>query len=435
MPSTDSPSYSTPRDENSLPAPEPGSPTSVAIVGLGSVTSAGVGVEALWEACLAGTSAVSAFGSDDDPGPVRIAALVPDSFNPKDYLTHPETRRSSRVTQLGFGAAHEAFTAAGWEDQPMPQRTQVVVGTGLGGLLIEAEEQMRILQTKGYMRMNPLAVPIMMPNSLGALISLKFGLTGATSTVSVACASSTVSLGDAARLIRSGEADRVLTGGTESLVHPTAVAAFSRMGALSQRNDDPAQASRPFDAGRDGFVMGEGAGFLALERGDLARERNADILGWVTGFGASSDAHHLVIPPEDGAGAVLAMRLALDAAGIEPQEVGHISAHGTSTEINDRAEARALHTVFGSKPPPVYGPKGVVGHLIGAAGAVEAIIATLAATHGLVPPTPNYSDPDPEVPLDVVAGEPRKIGPHIALSNSFAFGGHNASVVIVGESP
>ena len=408
----------------------PGDLHRVAVVGVGAVTAAGVGAAPLFDACLAGRSLAVSHGSEEDPGPVRIATVVGPDFEPKDFLAHSEARRATRGVKIGFGAASLAVGQAGWDLTDEPMRSSVVVGTGLGDMLTEVIGHLEVLDTKGYLRTDPLIVPKFMPSALSSLISMKMGITGSCQTVSLACASGTAAIGDAMRLIRWGEADRVIAGGTESLINPLAIAAFARMGALSDRNDDPAAASRPFDADRNGFVMGEGAGFLALERADLAEARGAEILAFVSGYGATSDAFHLVAPREDGVGAVAAMRLALADAGLRPGDVGHINAHGTSTELNDRAEARAINEVFGLPGPAVYGPKGVVGHLIGGAGGVEAVIAVESVRRGVVPPTANYERPDPEISLDVVAGEPREIGPRAALSNSFAFGGHNATLAI-----
>jgi 3-oxoacyl-[acyl-carrier-protein] synthase II len=271
---------------------------------------------------------------------------------------------------------------------------------------------------------------MMMTNATGGLISIQFGWTGPSFTVTTACAAGANAIGEAGRLIREGSADVVLAGGVESSITPTAISAFARMGALSGRNDDPKRASRPFDKDRNGFVMGEGAAFLVLEEWERAEARGAEILGELLGYGRNCDAHHITAPSPGGVGAVACMTLALDDAGLEPSAVNHVNAHGTSTPLNDAAESEAIAKVFGDAPPPVTSIKGVTGHTIGAAGAVEAVASLLSLRKRLVPPVANYETPDPELTADVVHGAPREIGDGVAISNSFGFGGHNASLVL-----
>ncbi len=285
--------------------------------------------------------------------------------------------------------------------------------------------------TAGPGRVSPFFVPMMMPNATAALVGMQQGWTGPNLTVVTACAAGTNAIGEAAHLIRQGVCDVILAGGAEASVTPVTMAAFARMGALSTRNDDPTSASRPFDAARDGFVMGEGAAFLVLEDWESAEGRGAPILGEILGYGRNSDAHHITAPSPGGAGAAACMQLALDDAGLRPEMVSHINAHGTSTPLNDASEAEAVAKVFGDAPPPITSTKGVTGHLIGAAGAAEVVATVLALTNKLVPPTANHQQVDEGVIVDVVAGAPRQLDEaRAAISNSFGFGGHNASVVI-----
>ncbi|MGH9286442.1 MAG: beta-ketoacyl-[acyl-carrier-protein] synthase family protein, partial [Acidimicrobiales bacterium] len=310
-------------------------------------------------------------------------------------------------------------------------RSAVVVGTGVGGLTT-LEEQIGIYITRGAARVSPFLVPMMMTNASAALVALQLGWTGPNFCITTACAAGAHAIGEGARLIREGSADVVLAGGSESSITPTAISAFARMGALSHRNHEPELASRPFDAGRDGFVMGEGAGFVVLERWDRAVARGARIHGEVLGYGRNCDAFHITAPSPGGSGAVACMHLALDDAGLDAASIGHINAHGTSTPLNDAAEADAIMKVFDGAPPPVTSTKGVTGHLIGAAGAVEAIATMLAIRHQQVPPTANFEAPDPEIAIDVVHGGPRPLPAAPALSSSFGFGGHNAVLVLAG---
>jgi 3-oxoacyl-[acyl-carrier-protein] synthase II len=306
----------------------------------------------------------------------------------------------------------------------------VLAGTGVGGITtLEGQIATRI--ERGPSRVSPFLVPMMMSNATAGLLSMRHGFTGASLCISTACASGANAIGEARRMIRSGGADVVLAGGTEAAITSTTMAAFARMGALSTRNDDPARASRPFDRDRDGFVMGEGAAFLVLERWEVAERRGATILGELAGYGATCDAHHITAPQPDGSGAVACMRQALDDAGLTAEEIGHVNAHGTSTPLNDLAESEALVKVFGPDGPPVTSTKGVTGHLVGAAGAVEAVLGLLSAAAGQVPPTANLDELDPEMHVDVVSGQPRAIAPAAVLSNSFGFGGHNATLVLV----
>ncbi|HEX2700912.1 MAG TPA: beta-ketoacyl-ACP synthase II [Acidimicrobiales bacterium] len=399
----------------------------VAVTGLGVKTPAGSDLATFWSTLLEGRpTAAPITRFDGSVLPVGFACEVPD-FDPGAYLGHKEARRADRVTQLGFAAATDALVDAG-DIGADPGRCGVVAGTGVGGLWTQEEEE-KVLFERGPTRVSPFLVPMMMANATAGLIAMRHGWKGPNICITTACAAGTHAVGEATRFIRDGSADVVLAGGAEAAVTPIAMAAFARMGALSSRTDDPARASRPFDPERDGFVMGEGAGFLVLERWDRAEARGARIYGEILGYGRNSDAHHITAPSPDGSGAVACMELALEDAGVGGVDIGHVNAHGTSTPLNDAAEAEALVKVFAGNPPPVTSTKGVTGHLIGAAGAVEAVAAILASRDGLVPPTANHERTDPAVTVDVVSGSPRAAtGP--VLSNSFGFGGHNATLVL-----
>ncbi len=277
---------------------------------------------------------------------------------------------------------------------------------------------------------SPFLVPMMMANATAAMVSMGNGFRGPNICIATACAAGTNAIGEAAHIIRYGGADVIIAGGSEAAITPVAMAAFARMGALSTRRDDPSTASRPFDASRDGFVMGEGAAFLVLETYENALARGATILGEVFGYGRNADAHHITAPSPDGAGAINCMELAIADAGLTPGDIGHVNAHGTSTPLNDAAESQGIYKVFNGSPPPVVSTKGVTGHCIGAAGAIEAVAALLAATKGVVPPTANHTEKGEGIEVDVVHGSGREIAPAPALSNSFGFGGHNASLVL-----
>lgn len=399
----------------------------VAVTGLGVKTPAGCDVKTMWDTMLGGRS-VTGPVTNFDPGslPVRIATEVRD-FEPLAYLSAKTIRRMDKITQMGFAAAMDAVTDAGGVGTDV-DRYGIVFGTGTGGIETLGDQAI-ISATGGTHLVSPLLVPMMMPNATNAFVSIELGWTGPSFAVASACASGTTAIGEAAKLIRYGDCDAVLAGGGEHSVNIYAMSGFIRTGALSGRNDDPARASRPFDLNRDGYVMGEGAAFLVLERMDLALARNAHVYAEVVGYGMTSDAHHLTAPRPDGQRAAACIRRALADAGLPPEAIGQVNAHGTSTHLNDAMEARAIRQVFGADGPPVTGSKGVFGHLMGAAGAAESVVSVLSAERGVVPPTANYEDPDPECDLDVVAGAPRPVGRRPVLSNSFGFGGHNACLV------
>jgi 3-oxoacyl-[acyl-carrier-protein] synthase II len=394
-----------------------------AIVGAGVVTSAGTTTTELWVALIAAkqTQASLTIYADLDDLPVVTARAT--AFNPEARLERHELRRLDRSHQMAFWAADDALTQAG--DGPDPERCAVVVGTGLGAAEY-LQAQYKVLLERGPRAVSPLTIPVSMPNSVAAHLALRHGFSGVANTVTVACASGAAAIGEALWLLRTRRADRVLAGGVEA-PHGSAVAAFfNRMEAMTSRFDDPGTASRPFDAQRDGLVLGEGAGFVVLEREADAGDR---AIGRVLGYGASTDAFHLVAPHPEGAGAAASMRAALADAGIGPADIGHINAHGTSTPRNDLAEARAIRSVFDRSDLPVTANKGVIGHLIGAAGAVEAIVAMMTNTHGIVPPIANLMTADPEIDL-FLAAEAVAPTSRVALSNSLGFGGHNATLIL-----
>ncbi len=401
----------------------------VAITGIGVKCPAGIDVDTFWARLLSGESTARPIERFDASAlPVRFGGEVLD-FDPTDYFSPKEVRQNDRVTQLGVGAAMDAVADAG-DIGGDRSRGAIVIGTGVGGLeTLEANEAIYI--EKGPRAVSPRFVPMMMPNATAGVLGIQLGWTGPNWCVATACAAGSNAIGEGARLIRDGTADFVLAGGTEAAVTPLTIAAFARMTALSTRNDDPAHASRPFDADRDGFVIAEGAGMVILEPLELAQARGAHIYAELAGYGRNADAHHITAPAPGGAGAVACMQLALDDAGLSPADIGHVNAHGTSTPLNDAAEAEAILKVFGDAAPPVTSTKGVTGHLIGAAGAVEAVAAVLAIRDGVAPPTANFERQGDDITADVVHGAAREIGVRPVVSNSFGFGGHNSTLVLV----
>jgi 3-oxoacyl-[acyl-carrier-protein] synthase II len=400
----------------------------VVVTGVGVKTPAGNDVASFWEQLRAARASARTIESFDPAGlSITFAGEIRD-FDAVEYFGPKEARRQDRVTQLGFGAAADALGDAG-ELGADPSRCAVIIATGVGGLHT-LEDNQRLYFDKGPSRVSPFFVPMMMPNATAGVVAMQLGWTGPNLCVATACAAGAHAIGEGVRLIRDGTADVVMAGGTEAAVTPLTIAAFARMGALSSRNDAPERASRPFDAERDGFVIGEGAGCVVLEPLERARARGATVYGEVAGYGRNADAYHITAPSPGGAGAAVCMQLALDDAAMEPSAIGHVNAHGTSTPLNDAAEAEAVRKVFGDAPPVVTSTKGVTGHLIGAAGAVEAVAALLSVRDGIVPPTANLERVGDDIELDVVAGSPREVGRKPAISNSFGFGGHNASLVL-----
>lgn len=405
--------------------------TRVVITGVGAITPSGADADTTFQTVLTGHSAaqpITTFDTTDHP--VHFASAITD-FDPETVVEAREARRVDRASLLGLAAANEALRDAGLDTPGNvdPARAAVIVGSGVGGILT-LEDQIATRVERGVRRVSPMLIPMMMANATAGLIALHHGFHGAAFSIATACASGTNSIGEAADRIRAGRADVVIAGGTEASITPTAMAAFARMAALSTRNDDPTRASRPFDADRDGFVMGEGAGILVLESAEHARARGARILGEIAGYGASCDAHHITAPHPAGTGAISCMEEALADAGLDPADIAHINAHGTSTPLNDAAEALAVEKVFGPNSPPITSTKGATGHLIGAAGAVEAILALQAASTGTVPPTANHQRSDLHATVDLVVGSARTIPIGPVITNSFGFGGHNASLVL-----
>ncbi|MDQ3962966.1 MAG: beta-ketoacyl-ACP synthase II [Actinomycetota bacterium] len=404
----------------------------VVVTGIGVVTPLGVGSAALWDALVEGRSGAGPIeGFDASEMPVRIGSEVK-GFEPIDFIPAKEAARTDRFVQFGIAAAALAWddaggSTAGWATD----RTGVIIGSGIGGLqTIESEHD--ALRGGGPRRVSPFMVPKLMPNGAAAAVAMRYGLTGPNFAVTSACATGAHAIGEAAKQIRLGSADVMLAGGTEAAITPLAVSAFARMGALSRRNDDPTHASRPFDAGRDGFVFGEGAGVLILEERAAAEKRGANILARLTGYGLSCDAYHVTQPDPEGKGAEAAMRLALEDAGVIADDLDYINAHGTSTPFNDRIETHAIKAALGveAKRIPVSSTKSQLGHLLGAAGAVEAAISVMAIDRQVVPPTINLEDSDPDCDLDYVGDGPRNQKIDHALSNSFGFGGQNACLVL-----
>lgn len=405
--------------------------TNAVITGLGLVTPVGTGATEAWDGIVAGRSGAGPIEDFDVSGyETRIAAQVRD-FDPAAYMPARDVARCDRFSQMAVAAAVLAWDDAGLTDEVDRDRAGAVVGSGIGGLYT-IEEQAAALERGGPRRVSPFTVPKLMPNAAAAAVSMRLGLRGINHCVASACATGAHALGEALLAIRSGRADVVFAGGTEAALTPLSLAAFARMGALSRRNDDPAAASRPFDAGRDGFVFGEGAGVLVLESEEHARRRGAQPIAILRGYGATADAFHLTQPDPDGDGAARAMTLALADAGVHPEDVDYVNAHGTSTPYNDRIETIAIKTALGpeSKRIPVTSTKSQTGHLLGAAGAVEAALTALVIDRGLIPRTINLDEPDPECDLDYVADEPREQRVTTALSNSFGFGGQNACLVL-----
>ncbi len=397
----------------------------VVITGVGAVTPLGVGARALHERWASGESGIA-----DGKGAC-------DEFEPKDHLSVKEARRLDRFSQLALVAADEALAQAGWDGETPydPLRVGCVIATGIGGQET-IETQLDVMRDKGPRMVSPLGIPAYMPNAAAAGVSMKYGLRGHAYGVVSACAGGAHAIGSAMRMIQYGDADAAVAGGSEATLTPFAFACFESMQALS-----PTGVSRPFDARRDGFVMGEGAGALVLEEEETARARGATILGEIAGYGSTSDAFHLTAPEPSGGPAARAIELALADAGLSPDDVAYVNAHGTSTPLNDAAETAAIKRALGDRRAhqvPVSSTKSAIGHLLGAAGAVEAIATAEALRTRIIPPTLGYEVPDPDCDLDYVPGEARPLiaangGPPTAISNSFAFGGHNVALVIRGS--
>ena len=399
----------------------------VVITGLGAVTPIGNTVATYWAGLQSGANGVAPITLfDASKHACRFAAEVKD-FDPSGVVDPKETKRWDRFCQFGVVAAKEALAHSGLDiTDANRQRIGVIIGSGVGGLLT-METQAHVLEGKGPGRVSPFTVPMMIPNMATGLAAIALGAQGPSSAVATACAAGSNAIGDAFRLLQQGHADAMVCGGAESAITPLGVAGFASAKALSFRNDDPATASRPFDAERDGFVIGEGAGILVLETLEHAQARGAEILGEVVGYGMTCDAHHITSPIPGGLGGARAMSLALADAGLKADDIDYVNAHGTSTPANDSNETAAIKTALGerAKAIPVSSTKSMTGHLLGGSGGIEAVAAVLALQNGVVPPTINHQNPDPACDLDVVPNQAREQIISTALSNSFGFGGHN----------
>ena len=399
----------------------------VVVTGLGAITPIGNDVSSYWEGLSTarnGVAGITLF--DASRHACRFAAEVKD-FDPSGWLELKESKRWDRFCQFGVIAAKQAVAHAGLTiDESNQHRVGTAIGSGVGGLLM-METQAHVLKDRGPDRVSPFCVPMMIPNMATGLTAIALGAKGPSSAVATACAAGSNAIGDAYRLIQMGLADVMVAGGAESAITPLGVAGFASAKALSFRNDDPSTASRPFDAERNGFVIGEGAGVIVLESLDHARARGAQILAEVVGYGMTCDAHHITSPTPGGLGGAEAMRLALKDARLEPEAVDYVNAHGTSTQANDSNETSAIKSALGDRAYriPVSSTKSMTGHLLGGSGGIEAVAAVLAIEHNLVPPTINYQNPDPACDLDVVPNQAREHTLNVVLSNSFGFGGHN----------
>ena len=403
----------------------------VVVTGLGTVNPVANDVEATWEALLAGRSGVGPIAQFDPSNlSVKIAAEVK-GFDPTALFGRRTARHNDRFTLFALEAARQALADAGLEfDASASRRAGVLIASAIGGV-ITLSQNLQILAEKGPRRVSPFMVPMMMSNAASATVSITHGLRGPSLSLSSACATGGNAIGEAVEMIRRGHADVMVCGGSDAAVQPVSLAAFHNMGAVSTRNEEPQRASRPFDADRDGFVMGEGAGVLVLESLPHAVRRGARVYCEVSGYGATADAFHIAAPDETGQGAARAMSLALEDAGLAPEDVDYINAHGTGTQLNDRVETMAIRAVFGDHADrlSVSSTKSMMGHLMGAAGAVEAIACIKSLETGWVHATINRDTPDPECDLDYVPDQARHLAPRVAMSNSFGFGGHNACVV------
>jgi 3-oxoacyl-[acyl-carrier-protein] synthase II len=402
----------------------------VAVTGLGAVTPVGNDAPSTWRAAVAGESGVDFIRSFDADGfPVRIAAEVKD-FDPSSVATPREVRKLDRNVLLALGAAREAVADAGLNGFD-PARVGIVLGSAIGGFL-GIMEQAEVLRARGADRVSPNFLPNVLVDSASGQVAISLGIRGPNYAVVSACATGSHAVGEGAELIRRGDADAVLAGGTEACMHPLILAGFCAMRGLVAEEEHPPRASRPFDATRAGFVMGEGACVLVLEELEAARRRGAEVYAEVLGYGASNDAHHMAQPDPESVGVAEMMRAALARTGVEPSRVGYVNAHGTSTPLGDAAETKALKDVFGDHAYSlaVSSTKSVMGHCFGAAGAIEAMMCVLALRDGVLPPTINYENPDPSCDLDYVPNEAREAQVDVALSNAMGLGGHNGCVLL-----
>jgi 3-oxoacyl-[acyl-carrier-protein] synthase II len=403
--------------------------TKVVVTGMGVVSPVGNDITTFWNNICAGKSGIRLIDMFDTSDlPAKIAGIAED-VEPEG-MDKKEMRRLSRYSQFAIYAADQAWKQAGLDiNREDPYRCGCVVGSGIGGLTEINEDSVKMAEG-GSRRVSPMMVPKGLANMAAGAVSIRLGLLGANKAVVTACASGTHSIGDGANLIRMGKADVVVAGGAEATVIPFGIAGFCALKALSTRNDEPERASRPFDMDRNGFVMGEGAGIMVLESEEHAKARGAEILGVIAGMGETCDAYHITAPRPDGSGVAAAMRAGLLEARLNPSDIDYFNAHGTSTKLNDAGECKALHEVFGENTPLSSSTKSMIGHLLGAAGGVEAVICLLSILHGVVPPNINYETPDPECQLNLVANVAREAKVAATMSNSLGFGGHNASIII-----
>jgi 3-oxoacyl-[acyl-carrier-protein] synthase II len=404
----------------------------VVVTGLGCVSPVGNNVNETWEALLAGKSGAAPITQFDASNhKTRFAAEVK-GFDATALFGAREARKMDRFTQFAAAATLEALQHASLTiDESNRDRVGILIGSGIGGITTLLE-QVEVMRERGPDRVSPFLIPMMISDSAAGMIAIRIGARGPNMALATACASGTNALGEAAETIRRGAADVMIAGGSEAAIAPVAMAGMNVMGALSTRNDAPQQASRPFDKDRDGFLMGEGAGILILEALETAQARGARILCEYTGYGTSDDAHHISAPAENGAGAAISMSLALKDAGLKVEDIGYINAHGTSTPLNDKSETAAIKTVFGEHAynVPVSSTKSMTGHLLGASGALEGIVCVQVLQKDILPATINYTTPDPECDLDYVPNQPRAGRPDHIMSNSFGFGGHNATLIL-----
>ena len=405
----------------------------VVVTGMGAITPVGNDVATTWQSLIAGKSGTAPITKfDASKFPVRFAAEVK-GFNPLDFMDRKEAKRADQYTQYAVAASRQAMTHANLVERNGmdPDRIGVIIGSGIGGLK-SFEEQHDVYRERGVGKISPFFIPMFIADIAAGIVSMMFNAKGPNYATVSACATSAHAIGDAYRTIQYGDADAMITGGAEATVTPMAIGGFANMKALSERNDSPESASRPFDATRDGFVMGEGAGILILEELEHALSRGAKIYAEIVGYGATGDAYHLTAPAPDGEGAQRAMKRALKDAGLEPRDIQYINAHGTSTPANDFNETRAIKAVFGdeAKTVNVSSTKSATGHMLGAAGAVEAVISTMVVGTGIIPPTINYHHPDPELDLNYTPNVRVERDVNAVLSNSFGFGGHNTTLAI-----
>ncbi len=409
----------------------------VVITGVGVITPVGNSVPEMWQALLDGKNGIGKITLFDvSQYDTKIAGEIK-NFDPTEVLEKKEVKRTPRFIQYALKTAKEAIEMSQLPLQKIDMnRVAVIVGSGIGGLNV-IEEQQTVLLQKGPSRISPFLIPMLIPNMAAAFISMRYGFKGPNFCIVTACATGTHSIGEAYKLLQRGDADVAITGGTEGAITPLGLAGFCAAKSLSTRNDDPEHASRPFDKDRDGFVMADGAGIMVLETLEHAQTRGAKIIAEIAGYGSSDDAYHMTAPPPGGTGGALSMANAINDAGIKPEDINYINAHGTSTELNDKEETAAIKTVFGQHAYKlaINSTKSMTGHMLGGTGAVEAIVCALSCRDNIVHPTKNLETPSPECDLDYVPKTKRQMNVNYALSNSFGFGGHNATIIIKKYNP